>query len=1175
MAATYRLLVSTVNCYNSIIIDQRFQHTVHYCNGSCQAFANTAGIDCNVVHHAVCSELLSHSSLPSSSPKFAGTQDMAHKFLTAESLATSADVAADDSHQLLPGATRVKKGMGVQGLSSLKDITSDAINLASGKIKEFSFDKVKCPAGHVTFRKGRKVKPDMASRKSADFDITFNHVGSNENCPPFGFAQKTAIEQKEANLITFHEQSISNATQLYLQNLTEDNLIAKFLEKHKADSSDSGEDIRICLDILLKCSEDLKKCTDIIKQCIKSKSHNNDDSDSSINPDLIYRSVMARLSSYLKKLPFELEHGLSGRGNQHDLAELVHSLHNLQQMPYPPFGNDQPPRYEDVVQSSPPPSTNLPPADTQIIDRATNGDGLIPIENAYGPSYNSHLQENGIQQNGSTAINQPHVLPHVNCSDSLSSQGSFLSRRIDSTSKIPMEPLYIQEDCDVDKILEQESRGTDYLNFGTADKNLQPQKQASLIGTCKSAGDDGVGIRANMGENRSCVQPTSESPSFSNNVSKNHNSAEPSLTRSKTKTESEKAHQQEEIEKLLMDLESFSQTINTRQEYDSSRNNDTDLKNHSQRPGQVNILTTESGSKRFEVSLGETVPLSSPTKGTNVNKNNKTEEDDAALLLRILESIEGFAQELVERGSSKGILAREKEVMRILQDTLSQASESCKTAHSVQLVATKDTGSHLSVQQTPEVIKVQSNKEKKPGTPPPPVTNTAPSPPPSNKVVASTPASINIPRFYFPKGLPSATNHQEETVTKIQTAFADFEDEKADIYEMGKITKACGCPLYWKAPMFISAGGERTGFASVHSCVAMWRKVLQSCHDDASKFVYLLAKPGCNYLEQEDFIPLLQDIVDTHPGLTFLKDAPEFHSRYITTVIQRIFYTVNRSWSGKITLTELRKSNFLQTLVLLEEEDDINQITDYFSYEHFYVIYCKFWELDTDHDLFIDQKDLARHNDHAISNRIIDRIFSGAVTRGNCVQKEGRMSYADFVWFLLSEEDKKNPTSMEYWFRAMDIDGDGVVSMYELEYFYEEQCERMEGMGIEPLPFHDLLCQLLDLVKPECEGKITMRDLKRCRMAHIFYDTCFNLEKYLDHEQRDPFAVQKDIDNEGPEPSDWDKYAAEEYEILVAEESANEQLQEGSFEEDYESDETSTPEVSNKMDKLVISDLPT
>ena len=26
------------------------------------------------------------------------------------------------------------------------------------------------------------------------------------------------------------------------------------------------------------------------------------------------------------------------------------------------------------------------------------------------------------------------------------------------------------------------------------------------------------------------------------------------------------------------------------------------------------------------------------------------------------------------------------------------------------------------------------------------------------------------------------------------------------------------------------------------------------------------------------------------------------------------------------------------------------QVLDYFSYKHFYVLYCRFWELDTDHD---------------------------------------------------------------------------------------------------------------------------------------------------------------------------------------------------------------------------------
>lgn len=47
-------------------------------------------------------------------------------------------------------------------------------------------------------------------------------------------------------------------------------------------------------------------------------------------------------------------------------------------------------------------------------------------------------------------------------------------------------------------------------------------------------------------------------------------------------------------------------------------------------------------------------------------------------------------------------------------------------------------------------------------------------------------------------------------------------------------------------------------------------RTLQTCHDEVSKFVQLLAKPGCNYLEQEDFIPFLQVClcVGWHSSLT-------------------------------------------------------------------------------------------------------------------------------------------------------------------------------------------------------------------------------------------------------------------------------------------------------------------
>lgn len=1364
MAAAYRVVVSSVSCYNSVVVDRRtHSHAVHYCSGPCGALSQ--GLDCTVAHRGTCSELLVapdplYNDL-SSSPIHCRnmiTQQLPNQGKIGIAIDTSHNGGlerAGSSGNLSLGedsptwrSKKAPSGGGSTGnLSSscsLKDITEEAINLASGKLKEFSFDKLRLSSpGHVTFRKGRKVRPDSFSRRSTDLDIIYGHFSSSlttntttvsngmsmpndENLPPFVLGKGNGLEETKLKASTATlsaitkvgggstgclssilslDQSLNTVASLYRNTLGEENLIARLLEKTRAEAASGGaggEDIRACLDILLKCSEDLKKCTDIIKQCIRRKTGGGPE-EGGASPDSVYRAVMARLSSYLKRLPLDLEGigGFGGSGQGSDLAELVNTLHSIQQGPYSPiFGNEQPPRYEDVVLS--PPVTKTAPLSVSSSSLKSDSIHTKPVQSSAHPKPTPLT--NGLQHPHSSSVIQ-HTLspPSIKCSPSSSSpthspsplRTSPTPPYIHTPPPSPMEALYIEEEeADVVKSPEQISQ----TNTPGRGMSISQNKNGS-----------GLGQHLNLSQTHPLHISSDKLP-----ASSGFSPTWPSTTSLTVSAPKSSSHRNEDIDKLLMDLENLSQSMSHPRNTEpplpaKTRKRDGMLSNITkesftqpkmaqfQAPKQASIVSMNGLSSRTPQSV--TPPLEE-SGGSVVG-----EEEDGALLVRILESIESFAQELVDSGagstgSAERSSGKEREVMRLLQDTLattvradtplespelpaaplessqhsnmiptipakrtlantpdalkpipavSEAECNAVNEHEpdvapkllqtpVQAIeisdtiteastgeadlepvcslelssayaevviapeapapaaiqdapvpvddpaAVRDTGSTLLIQQTPEVIRVQSKPEKKPGTPPPAPASTtpvptprSPSPPPAPVVVTPPPPpAINIPRFYYPRGLPALgppASH-DAAIAAVEAAFTEFEEEKADIYEMGKIAKACGCPLYWKAPMFYAAGGERTGFVSVHSFIATWRKLLHSCHDDSSRFIYMLAKPGCNYLEQEDFIPLLQDIVDTHSGLTFLKDAPEFHSRYITTVIQRIFYIVNRSWTGRITMMELRRSNFLQTLALLEEEDDINQITDYFSYEHFYVIYCKFWELDTDHDLYIDPKDLGRYNDHASSNRIIERLFSGAVTRGSAVQRENRMSYAEFVWFLISEEDKKNPTSIEYWFRCMDIDGDGVLSMFELEYLYEEQCERMERMGIEPLPFQDLLCQMLDLVKPESLGKITLGDLKRCRMAHIFFDTFFNLEKYLDHEQRDPFAVQKDVDSEGPEPSDWDKYASEEYEILVAEETANEQLHEGSFDDDYESDELPVSgEIGNKMEKLVITDL--
>nr|XP_040055516.1 serine/threonine-protein phosphatase 2A regulatory subunit B'' subunit alpha isoform X1 [Gasterosteus aculeatus aculeatus] len=1404
MAAAYRVVVSSVSCYNSVVVDRRtHSHAVHYCPGPCGALSQ--GLDCTVAHRGTCSELLAapdtvytdaNSSLMHSHNMISQhlhnhgkvTVTMDRTYNGGLERADSSGNLGEDSPTWRGKKAPIAGGStgNLSSSGSLKDITEEAINLASGKLKEFSFDKLRLSSSsHVTFRKGRKVRPDSLSRRSTDLEIIYGHFSSNittngtangmtngtgppndENLPPFvpgkvASLEETKLKGSTATLsaitklsagstgsllsIGSLDQSLTTMASLYRNTLGDENLIARLLEKTRAEAGTGGaggEDIRACLDILLKCSEDLKKCTDIIKQCIRHKAGGGPE-DGGASPDSVYRAVMTRLSSYLKRLPLELEgigslggvgqggQGAPGSGHS-DLAELVSTLHSIQQGVYSPiFGNEQPPRYEDVVMSPPLPKTAPHSVSSTLSSVSSSSLSSLKSDSIHTKPVQSSpsratAHTNGLQHLSSVT---QHTLspPSATCSPCGFSPTHSPSRCRTSPTPLytrappasPMEALHIEEEeeADVGKTPEQISQ--------------QAHTPSRVVGATQNKNGITLGEHTHLSHART----------LRNSATTDCSPTWPSapLTAPAPKAVS---HRNDDIDKLLMDLESLSQSMS------HPRNTEPPLpaKTRKREGGGQGITSGEGLCQpklsQFQVQKpANHIVVNGPTtrspQSPTPPRGEKSEavlgeEEDGALLLRILESIESFAQELVDTGagstgSAERNSGKEREVMRLLQDTMATAcradtpvestsppaapigppvhthvptqipaippkhslantpavspaptpsyivacdatskalpepkpeaapklmptypvpepttevadtvAEACTgetdttsipapvmsppaSSHSsthpaeptpvaapeapapIEIpvvvasrdagvavgdpVAVKDTGSTLLIQQTPEVIRVQSKPERTPGTPPPAPTlptptstptPRSPSPPAAPVVVTPPPPAINIPRFYYPRGLPAtgpATNH-DAAIAAIEAAFTEFEEEKADIYEMGKIAKACGCPLYWKAPMFSSAGGERTGFVSVHSFIATWRKLLHGCHDDASRFISLLAKPSCNYLEQEDLIPLMQDIVDTHPGLTFLKDAPEFHSRYITTVIQRIFYVVNRSWTGRMTTMELRRSNFLQTLALLEEEDDINQITDYFSYEHFYVIYCKFWELDTDHDLYIDPKDLGRYNDHASSNRIIERLFSGAVTRGNAVQREGRMSYAEFVWFLMSEEDKKNPTSIEYWFRCMDVDGDGVLSMFELEYFYEEQCERMERMGIEPLPFQDLLCQMLDLVKPESLGKITLGDLKHCRMAHIFFDTFFNLEKYLDHEQRDPFAVQKDVDSEGPEPSDWDKYASEEYEILVAEETANEQLHEGSFDDDYESEELQvTGEIGSKMEKLVISDL--
>jgi serine/threonine-protein phosphatase 2A regulatory subunit B'' len=262
-------------------------------------------------------------------------------------------------------------------------------------------------------------------------------------------------------------------------------------------------------------------------------------------------------------------------------------------------------------------------------------------------------------------------------------------------------------------------------------------------------------------------------------------------------------------------------------------------------------------------------------------------------------------------------------------------------------------------------------------------------------------------------------------------------------------------------------------------------------------------------------------------------------------VITRIFYSVNKCHSGRITSRQVRRSDLLQSFLLVDDEEDINKVTRYFSYEHFYVLYCRFWELDHDRDYRITREDLLKYGDHALSHMIVDRIFDAAPRpfRSTQVDRE-YLSYEDFIYFMLSEEDKSNDVSVSYWFQCVDVDGDGKLNNMELRSFYAVQLHRMQVMGHEMVPFEDMLCQMMDMMKPKSQEYLVAEDFldPACQqVSGALFDALFNLNKYLMFEQRDPFVERQKREDEFE--TDWDRFACIDYNRLAMEEEAREDEQ--------------------------------
>lgn len=118
-----------------------------------------------------------------------------------------------------------------------------------------------------------------------------------------------------------------------------------------------------------------------------------------------------------------------------------------------------------------------------------------------------------------------------------------------------------------------------------------------------------------------------------------------------------------------------------------------------------------------------------------------------------------------------------------------------------------------------------------------------------------------------------------------------------------------------------------------------------------------------------------------------------------------------------------------------------------------------FMVLDADRDGLVGVEELLRLELFAsYGQAVVERIHSHFDYASGF---HGHLNIDDFCRLCALTEDRESKRSQAFWFRIVDVDGDGVLSVHDMRWLYD-QIWKDEATCVS---FEDLVCQVFDMAR--------------------------------------------------------------------------------------------------------------
>jgi len=101
-------------------------------------------------------------------------------------------------------------------------------------------------------------------------------------------------------------------------------------------------------------------------------------------------------------------------------------------------------------------------------------------------------------------------------------------------------------------------------------------------------------------------------------------------------------------------------------------------------------------------------------------------------------------------------------------------------------------------------------------------------------------------------------------------------------------------------------------------------------------------------------------------------------------------------------------------------------------------------------------------------------------------------------------ENKQSPQSLQYFWKILDIQRCGYLTIFSLNYFFRAVCQKMIELGHEAVEPGDVVAnEIFDMVKPENPNRITMNDLLKSKVGGTVVSILSDVNGFWKYDNRE------------------------------------------------------------------------